>query len=141
MFILDTDTITHDQYGHPVLSPRVRGTPGEQLFTTSITVEEQLKGRLAYINRYRNDPRRAAQGHAALIQTLSYFNQWNILCFHEESDTIFRELQAQRIRIGSQDLRIAAIARLYNFTVITSNVRDFAQVPNLDVEDWTVVSR
>ncbi len=141
MFILDTDAITHDQYGHPILSMRVKNTPGEQLFTTSITVEEQLKGRLAYINRYRNDPPRAAQGHAGLVQTLSYFNQWNILCFHEEADTVFRQLQEQRIRIGSQDLRIAAIARLYDFTVITSNVRDFAQVPNLHVEDWTATSQ
>ena len=55
MFILDTDAITHDQHAHPVLSVHVRNTPSEDLFTTSVTVEEQLKGRLAYIHRYRND--------------------------------------------------------------------------------------
>jgi hypothetical protein len=49
VFILDTDAITHDQHAHPVLSARVRNTPSEDLFTTSITVEEQLKGWLAYI--------------------------------------------------------------------------------------------
>jgi tRNA(fMet)-specific endonuclease VapC len=56
MFILDTDSITHDQNAHPVLIERVKIIPREPLFTTSITVEEQLKGRLAYLNRHRNSP-------------------------------------------------------------------------------------
>ena len=57
--------------------------------------------------------------------------------FNAEADAIFRQLQKQRLRIGTQDLRIAAIALLHSFTVVTSNVRDFAPVPNLKVEDWT----
>jgi len=135
MFILDTDAITHDQNRHPILSVKVQSMSREYLFTTSVTLEEQLKGRLASINRHRNDPRRSAQAHAALIQTVYYFSQWTLLPYNEEVDAIFRQLQRQRIRIGSQDLRIAAIALLHGFTVVTSNVRDFAQVPNLKVED------
>ena len=138
MFILDTDAITHDQHAHPVLSARVRITPIEDLFTTSVTVEEQLQGRLAYIHRYRNDPLRLAQGHAALVRTISYFARWNILAVSEETEVLARQLRQQRIRIGSQDLRIAALALLYDFTVVTSNVRDFSQIPNLSVADWTV---
>jgi tRNA(fMet)-specific endonuclease VapC len=61
--------------------------------------------------------------------------------FHEAADTMFRQLRAQRIRIGSQDLRIAAIALLSGFTVVTRNVRDFSQVLGLNVEDWTAVSQ
>jgi len=49
-----------------------------------------------------------------------------------------RQLRQQRICIDSQDLRSAALALLYGFTVVTSNVRDFSQVPNLSVADWTV---
>ena len=52
MFIFDTDAITHDQNAHPVLRGKVNSTPRAQLFTTSVTVEEQLRGRLAYINKY-----------------------------------------------------------------------------------------
>jgi len=125
LFILDTDAITDDQNAHPILSAKVRNIPREQLFTTSVTVEEQLKGRLAYINRHRNNPRRSAQGHTALIQTVYYFSRWNILSYSEDADAIFRQLQRQRIRkrqrirIGSQGLRIAAIGLLYGFTVVT----------------------
>ena len=141
MFILDTDAITHDQHAHPVLSARVRNTPSADLFTTSVTVEEQLKGRLAYIHRYRNRPPQLAQGHAALVRTVYYFARWHILSVSEEAEVLVRQLRQQRIRIGSQDLRIAALALLYGFTVVTSNVRDFSQVPNLSVVDWTVTSQ
>jgi tRNA(fMet)-specific endonuclease VapC len=93
----------------------VRNTPRDHLFTTSITVEEQLKGRLVYINTYRNDPRKLAQGHTALVQTIFYFARWNILPFPEEAADIFRQLRQQRIRIGTQDLRIAAAALLHGY--------------------------
>ena len=96
-----------------------------------------MRGRLAYMNKHRNDPHKSAQGHVAFIQTLYYFNTWNILPFTEEADALFRQLRKRRIHIGSQDLRIAAIAVQFGFTVITSNVRDFDQVPHLKVKDWT----
>jgi tRNA(fMet)-specific endonuclease VapC len=41
------------------------------------------------------------------------------------------------VRIGTRDLRIAAIARSRNLTVVTHNVSDFGKVPNLKTEDWT----
>src|SRR5216683_3738267 len=141
MFILDTDSITHDQNAHPVLIERVKITPRQHLFTTSVTVEEQLKGRLAYLNRHRNSPSLSARGHAALVQTIFYFSQWNILLYREEVDAQFRHLRKHRLPISSQDLRIAAIALVHDFTVVTSNRRDFLQVPNLRVEDWTSPER
>lgn len=39
-----TPTPSHDQNGHALLSAKVRSTPRQQLFTTSITIEEQLNG-------------------------------------------------------------------------------------------------
>lgn len=139
MFILDTDSITQHQNGQPIISEKVIDTPREQLFTTSVTVEEQLKGRLGYINRYRNSPERSAQGHAALVRTITYFSKWNILLFTEKADAAFRELRKRRVRIGSQDLRIAAIALAHGFTVVTANIGDFGQLPDLKIEDWTVL--
>lgn len=137
MFILDTDSITYDQRAHPLLSTKVRSRPRGQLFTASVTVEEQFKGRLACINKHRNSASNASQGHAALIQAILYFSQWNILLLDERADAIFRQLQKRRIRIGSQDLRIAAVALLHGFIVVTSNAADFIQMPHLSVADWT----
>lgn len=46
-------------------------------------------------------------------------------------------LRAAKIRVGIQDLRIAAIVLSIDGTLITRNRRDFAQVPELKIEDWT----
>ena len=138
MFILDTDAITHDQNAQPVIRAKVASTLRESLFTTSVTVEELLRGRLAFINKHRNDPVRIARGHRYLIATLEYLNRWSILRFEERDAAVFGRLHKDHPRVGSQDLRIAAIALRHGFTVVTSNVRDFAQVPKLRIEDWTI---
>ncbi|MEH1826617.1 MAG: type II toxin-antitoxin system VapC family toxin [Nostoc sp.] len=44
----------------------------------------------------------------------------------------------QRIRIGTQDLRIAAITLSVNSILVTRNHKDFEKVPNLRLEDWTL---
>ena len=116
----------------------MRNTSRKHLFTTSVTVEEQVKGRLAYINRFRNSSPKSAVGHAALVETVLYFHSWNILLYEKEADALVQGLRRQRIRISSQDLRIAAIALLHGYTIVTSNRHDFIQVPGLKVEDWAV---
>jgi tRNA(fMet)-specific endonuclease VapC len=45
-------------------------------------------------------------------------------------------LRAERVRIGSQDLKIACIALANNAVLLTANLRDFEQVPGLLVENW-----
>lgn len=44
----------------------------------------------------------------------------------------------QKIRIGTQDLRIAAIILSQDGILVTRNQRDFVQIPNLILEDRTI---
>ncbi|MHC5611051.1 MAG: hypothetical protein ACYTXA_08530 [Nostoc sp.] len=44
----------------------------------------------------------------------------------------------QIIRIGTQDLRIAAITLSVNGILVTRNRKYFEKVPNLRLEDWTI---
>ncbi|MGB6298310.1 MAG: type II toxin-antitoxin system VapC family toxin [Rivularia sp. (in: cyanobacteria)] len=44
----------------------------------------------------------------------------------------------QKIRIGTQDLRIASIVISNDAILVTRNQFDFSRVPDLQFEDWTV---
>ncbi|MGL5033972.1 MAG: hypothetical protein ACRC6M_09255 [Microcystaceae cyanobacterium] len=39
--------------------------------------------------------------------------------------------------IGSQDLKIAAIALTHQMTLVTRNTQDFRQIADLTLENWT----
>lgn len=62
----------------------------------------------------------------------------HLLPFGDKSLVEYEALKRQRIRIGTSDLRIAAIALVHGATVLTRNLRDFRQVPGLVAEDWTL---
>ena len=42
-----------------------------------------------------------------------------------------------KLRIGTNDLKIAAIVLSLNGTLITRNVKHYENIPNLRIEDWT----
>jgi tRNA(fMet)-specific endonuclease VapC len=48
----------------------------------------------------------------------------------------FKEFRKQKIRIGSQDLKIAAIALSHDALLLSANLRDFRMVPGLRIENW-----
>ncbi len=68
------------------------------------------------------------------IESLEEFEQ---IDFDLEAESIYHQLRQQKIRIGTQDLRIASIALANQATLLTRNDRDFSQVPNLIIDDWT----
>jgi tRNA(fMet)-specific endonuclease VapC len=73
-----------------------------------------------------------------LQATLPYFQRLLVLDFNQAAYEHFIALRCQRIRIGSQDLRIAAITLAAGGVLVTRNQRDFAQVPGLSLEDWSI---
>ncbi|MFM6281558.1 MAG: type II toxin-antitoxin system VapC family toxin, partial [Dolichospermum sp.] len=67
-----------------------------------------------------------------------FYSSVNLLDFNEGACEYFKKLRQQRINIGTQDLRIAAIALVKNAILVTQNYQDFIKVPDLKMEDWTV---
>lgn len=69
--------------------------------------------------------------------TSRYFCRVNILPFTIAAAVKLTELRRHKVRIGTQDLRVAAIALSVNAILVTSNRRGFDQVPGLIIEDWS----
>jgi tRNA(fMet)-specific endonuclease VapC len=68
---------------------------------------------------------------------LKYYCSTPILPFEGDALSTFQSLWLQRLRIGTMDLKIAAVALANDATLLTRNLADFNQVPSLKVEDWT----
>jgi tRNA(fMet)-specific endonuclease VapC len=66
---------------------------------------------------------------------IRFFGGLRILPFNEPAADQFEALRRDRIRIGTMDLKIGSIAVENNALLVSANVRDFEQVPELRVED------
>ncbi|MEC4894664.1 MAG: type II toxin-antitoxin system VapC family toxin [Oscillatoria sp. PMC 1051.18] len=137
-YILDTDHVTLFQYGEPKIAQRAREVGGMNIFITTVTLEEQLRGRLASIRRADKKPEQLTIAYENLQITLLYFCSMNLLNFNDAAYNCYQSLGQQKIRIGTHDLRIAAIALVNQAIVVTKNQRDFGKVPGLAIEDWTI---
>lgn len=137
LWILDTDTVSLFQRGHPLVRQRINRVNPEEIAITIITAEEQLRGRLDVIRR-TSSTKNLTLAYTKLRDTLDDFSSINLLDFNQDAYTYYVELLRQKIRIGTQDLRIAAIVLSVNGILVTRNQRDFGKIPGLICEDWTI---
>jgi tRNA(fMet)-specific endonuclease VapC len=100
-------------------------------------VEESLRGRLAALAQAPDGKARIAR-YALLQHSLQLFQQLPIVPFDQASENHFQNLRAMHLRVGTQDLKIAAIALANNLILLTRNRRDFGRVPGLALDDWSV---
>lgn len=81
------------------------------------------------------------KGSAALTERVDHLlSALTVLPFDEPADEHYADIRATLERagtpIGAHDLLIAAHARSRGLTLVTHNLREFARVPGLQVEDW-----
>jgi tRNA(fMet)-specific endonuclease VapC len=139
-YILDTDHVSLFQRNHPQIVQKVREIDTSNLFVTIITLEEQFRGRLAVISKANQKPERLAIAYQNLRSTLVYFCNVQLLDFDEAVYNCYQDLRQQKLSVGTQDLKIAAIAIANQAIVVTRNQKDFSKVPNLPLKDWTLDS-
>lgn len=140
MRILDTDHLSLLLRGHPNVVQQVTKFNPQEIAVTIVTVEEQLRGRLNAIQQASQPARyeRMIEAYRGLQKTLDDIDSFIVVEFSQLAYTCYLDLLRQRIRIGTRDLRIAAIALSMNAIVVTRNQKDFSKVPRLAIEDWTV---
>lgn len=137
LWILDTDHVSLFQQRHPLVTQRINAANPEDIAITIITVEEQLRGRFNVIRKSSSSDT-LLTAYTKLQATLEFFKNVQILAFDQYAIHCYEDLIRQKIRIGTQDVRIAAITLSVNGILVTRNRRDFTKVPNLRIEDWTI---
>jgi tRNA(fMet)-specific endonuclease VapC len=140
-YILDTNHLTAYQFLQSNVMAKIAAIGMPQIALTGITIEEQAQGWLKAIKSASQAPlpRRAEKfswAYGGLRMSVQMMNQFEILDFSIASYGRFLEFRRQGIRISTHDLQIASIAIEVDGIVATQNLRDFEQVPGLQVENW-----
>jgi tRNA(fMet)-specific endonuclease VapC len=135
-YILDTDHLSLILRGNQQIKERLTTIPPHEIAITIVTAEEQLRGRLAQLAKSTSGESRS-NAYQYLHRAINDLAKLQIIDYDETAHQIYEQLKQQRIRIGSQDLRIAAIALASRSVFVTRNYSDFSKVPGLLIEDWT----
>ena len=136
-FLFDTDHLTLYQHKHPLLMQRLASQLVDSLGICPINIEEIIRGRLATLGRVQSGgPHVRAYGY--LVDAVGLFSLFPLVPFDGASERQFQILRTSRLRVGTLDLKIAAIALTNHLTVLTRNRGDFGRVPGLIFEDWSV---
>lgn len=139
MIVFDTDHLSILQHPESPLYERLTAAMDQSadadFVTTAISLEEQMRGWLAAINRGR-DVHRQLLYYTRLTGLVDFYSRWQVLAFHEPAADRFVALRKQGIRIATMDLKIAAIVVTSDAVLLSANMVDFEQVPGLRVENW-----
>jgi tRNA(fMet)-specific endonuclease VapC len=119
-----------------MLLARLAQIDPNEIATTIVTYEEQTRGWLAYKARARN-VLQEIDAYSKLKRHLETYRTTNVLDFDNEAAAELQRLRRLKLRIGTMDLKIAAITKVHKATLLTRNLVDFRKVPGLKVEDWT----
>jgi tRNA(fMet)-specific endonuclease VapC len=138
--VLDTDHLSviqwQEQPAFDRLVARLNEFARDDIATTIISFQEQVQGWQAFVSRARK-PDQIVRAYSKLEALWRSFLKMNVLSFGEEAQARFDDLRPGCRRVQTMDLRIASIALGTGATLLSRNLRDFQQVPGLNVEDWT----
>jgi tRNA(fMet)-specific endonuclease VapC len=136
-FLFDTDHLTLFDHKHQAVLHRHLAQPTGAVGISAVTVQEYLRGRLAAIARHRRGSKHV-QSFQRLVDSVLLLQHFPIVNYDQGADAAYQKLLAMRLRIGTQDMKIAAVALVNGLTLLTRNRRDFSLVSGLTLDDWSV---
>ncbi|MGL4554753.1 MAG: type II toxin-antitoxin system VapC family toxin [Gemmataceae bacterium] len=141
MTVFDTDIITLLTYGQtPELQERIAALPEDaRLAVTVVTMMEVLVPRYDAVYKAANaaEMEKATEGVRSSVEVLDGFE---VLYHDPASFRRFTELMAAKAKKVKKknraDMMTASIVLLNDALLVTRNVKDYAGVPGLRVENW-----
>ncbi len=140
IYLLDTDHISLIHRGGPIgqrIESRLLEVFPAGVFLSIISFEEQTRGWFAELNRNRSYHQQEAV-YAELARLLDLDGNTPILQFNAVAIAEYHRIGRMQLRVGTMDLKIAAIAIANDATLLTRNISDFDKVPELRIEDWSL---
>ncbi len=129
MILLDTNTCVGFLKGHPNIVERLGQHHHGEVRLSSVVKAELYYGAWA-----------SAQTAKNLLSLERFCRPFVSLSFDDLCAGVYGRLRADLRRmgkpIGPNDMLIATTALAHGLTLVTHNVREFAQVPGLKLEDW-----
>jgi tRNA(fMet)-specific endonuclease VapC len=138
MILLDTDHFSVATDARHARHSRLiaRLSASDEVFGIPVVAaEEQLRAWLAQVHRAKTVHQQVAP-YDRLLKLVVVLSEWEIARWSDQAADEFARLRKARIRIGTQDLKIAAVSIVNRALLLSANLRDFEQVPNLQVQDW-----
>jgi tRNA(fMet)-specific endonuclease VapC len=125
MYVFDTDISSILQRGtgeqFDRLWAKVAQHPVERFYVSIVSFHEQVLGWNTYASRAR-DQAGVRHAYAMFQRTLAEFATAQVLPYDVAASDRLEALRKQKIRIGTMDLRIAAIALSRQMTLLTRNL-------------------
>jgi tRNA(fMet)-specific endonuclease VapC len=135
-YVFDTDIIGFLMNDYLAVVQHLNSlNESDEAVTTIVTFGETMSGLLPACKKAKNGEARA-EAYGDLLRALNFYRDKDCLPFNDTAVAIFDRLKKQ-IKIGTNDLAIAAITLSVNGTLVTRNFVDFERVPGLPIEDWT----
>ena len=135
LYVLDISIVGFVEQAYPrTLQYFQRLDKDDLVATTIVTVGES--GWLPVCRRAKTSKERV-YAYERMHRSFEFYRNMSCLPFDDVAATIFDQLHAQKIHIGTNDLAIAAITLSVTGILVTRNSVDFQRVPNLVIEDWT----
>ncbi len=138
--LLDTDHLSvlqwEEQPACDRLLARLDQLRADDIATSIVSFHEQVQGWLAFLNRSRK-PQQIVAAYDKLEVIWRWFLRMNVTSYTAQAQARFSQMKRLCPRVRTLDLRIAGIALATDSTLLTRNLRDFRQVPELRAEDWT----
>ena len=130
--MIDASVLIEHERGRVNLERHLAGREQEEFFLSVIAASELLHG----VHRAA-DPNVRARRSAFVEAVLERFPLLPVdLAIARAHAQLWAGLMAEGRLIGPHDLWLAATCVAHGLTMVTANIREFAQVPGLAVESW-----
>jgi tRNA(fMet)-specific endonuclease VapC len=136
MFLLDTDIATLAYHGHPRVLKRIQAAD-RPVCLPMVTRLELLRGRIDSVIKAA-DVEELLRAEDRLVRTEVFCSGFAIIAIGAAAAGLFFRLRGYKHakKMGRGDLLNACISLAYSATLVTRNVKDYANVLGLRVENW-----